>query len=340
MADKKVLIVDDSPLFCRFAESVVNSAEGFCTCSSAGSAYEARDEIEKLKPDLIILDIEMPRMNGLRFLEQLMPQYTVPVIVCSCNRTYASRANEAGAAAFLSKPDEGGSYESFKEQLIQSMKLASNLKRIKCRGKYYPVNTGEQYRQDSRIIAVAGSTGSTEALPEILKAFTPSVPPVAVVLHMPEGYTKLYARRLNNETKLFVTEARHGLYLEKGMAVIARGDSHMKIFKDEKGYFVSCDKGAKVSGHCPSADVLFESVAQCAGKDAVGVILTGMGGDGAKGLKLMKEAGAYNIGQNEQSCVVYGMPKAAFEIGALHKQAPLEDIAAEIYLRLREQIIV
>lgn len=333
MADKKVLIADDSALFCRIAGEIVNSAEGFCICASAGSAYEARDKIQKLKPDLIILDIEMPKMNGLHFLEQLIPQYAVPVIVCSCKREYASAAFEAGAVDFIIKPDESGSYESFKAQLLQSLKLVLNLKCVKCNGRYFSLKT-ESSVADRRIIAVAGSTGSTEALPELLKGLDSSSPPVAVVLHMPEGYTKMYAQWLNSETRMFVTEARNGLYLEKGMAVIAQGNRHMRVFRNENGYFVSCDKGSRVSGHCPSADVLFESVAHCAGKNAVGVILTGMGSDGAKGLKLMKEAGAYNIGQSEDSCIVYGMPKAAFELGAVDKQAAPEDIAAEINLRL------
>ncbi|WP_124100263.1 chemotaxis protein CheB [Ruminococcus sp. Marseille-P6503] len=333
MADKKVLIADDSQLFCRIAGEIVDSAEGFCSCASAGSAYDARDKIEKLKPDLIILDIEMPRMNGLHFLEQLIPQYAVPVIVCSGTSEYAAAAFEAGAADFIVKPVGGGSYESFKAQLKQSLKLALNLKCVKCNGKYFTLRT-ENAVPDRRIIAVAGSTGSTEVLPELLRGLGSSPPPVAVVLHMPEGYTGMYAKWLNGETSLTVTEASHGLYLETGMVVIAQGNRHMRVFRDEKGYFVSCDKGSRVSGHCPSADVLFESVAHCAGRNAVGVILTGMGSDGAKGLKLMKDAGAYNIGQSRDSCVVYGMPKAAFELGAVDKQAAPEDIAAEINLRL------
>lgn len=339
MCDKRVLIADDSLLFSRFLKNAVNSAEGFSVCACASNAYEARDFIERLMPELIILDIEMPKMNGISFLRQLIPQYTVPVIICSSRSDLIASALEAGAADFVPKPSDGESYDQFKKDLLKALTCAANLRKIRSCGKIYTIKNyaeGRDIRQlNERIIAIGGSAGSTEALPVILKSFNSNIPPVVAVLHMPEGYTELYAKRLNSETGLLVTEAKQGLYLEKGMAVIARGDRHMRIFRDSKGYFISSDHGPKVSGHCPSADVLFESVAYCAGSDAIGVILTGMGCDGARGLASMKAAGAFTIGQSEKSCAVYGMPKAAFENGALDMQCDLENIAFEIYTKLK-----
>ena len=188
-----------------------------------------------------------------------------------------------------------------------------------------------------RIIAIGGSAGSTEALPDILRAFDKTTPPVAVVLHMPEGYTSLYAKRMNKEfPELEIVEATQGLYLKNGMVAIAQGDKHMRPFKDAKGYFVTCEDGPKVSGHCPSVDVFFESVAYCAGDEAIGVILTGMGKDGARGLSQMRHAGAYTIGQNEKTSAVYGMPKAAFELGAIIKQCDLSRIGDVVKAHLNK----
>ncbi len=336
MADIRVLIADDSILFSRFLKSVVDAAEGFTVCACSANVFEARDEIEKLKPDMLILDIEMPRMNGIAFLRQLIPQYTIPVVVCSSRRDLVLQAMQAGAADYLPKPEEGG-YEDFKEKLIKSLRAASKIKRVKSGCKFYNVrqsastdDTNAAHEQ-RRIIAIGGSAGSTEALPEILKCFDKNTPPVGVVLHMPEGYTSLYAKRMNARfPELEIVEATQGLYLKNGMVVIAQGDKHMRLFKDSKGYFVTCEDGPKVSGHCPSVDVFFESTAYCAEKDAIGVILTGMGKDGARGLSQMHHAGAYTIGQSEKTSAVYGMPKAAFELGAVSKQCDLERIGVNI----------
>lgn len=332
MSDKRVLIADDSLLFSRFLKNVVDFAKGFSVCGCAANAFEARDMIARLKPDLIILDVEMPKMNGISFLRQLIPQYTVPVIICSSRTDLVKQSLEAGAVDFIAKPADGGGYEDFKRSIIMRLKAASNLKHVKCEGRVYSIkNYATAKELNSRLIVIGGSAGSTEALPVILRQFDKNTPPVVAVLHMPQGYTKLYAKRLNDELKMFVTEARQGLYLEKGMVVIAEGEKHMRVFRDAKGYFISSESGPRVSGHCPSADVLFESAAYCAQDNAVGVILTGMGGDGARGLAAMKAAGAYTIGQSEKTCTVYGMPKVAFELGAVDKQCDLEDIAAEIY---------
>ena len=336
--DIRVLIADDSVLFSQFLKSVVDQAEGFKVCALAANAFEARDEIEKLKPDMLILDIEMPKLNGIAFLRQLIPQYTVPVIVCSSRKDLVLNAMQAGAADFIPKPEEGG-YEDFKKKLLQSLRAAANIRKIKSGCKFYNVrpmgNTAVPERR--RVIVIGGSAGSTEALPSLLKYFNKITPPAAVVLHMPEGYTSLYAKRMNKQfAELEVVEATQGLYLKNGMVVIAQGDKHMRLFKDSKGYFVTCEEGPKVSGHCPSVDVFFESAAYCAGADAIGVILTGMGKDGARGMSQMHHAGAYTIGQDEESSAVYGMPKAAFDLGAVDIQCELEKIAPEVLRHLAE----
>ena len=337
MSDIKVLIADDSVLFSQFVKGIVDSMKGYTCAGCAANAFEARDLIEQIKPDMLILDIEMPKLNGIAFLRQLIPQYTVPVIICSSRRDLVMQAMTAGAADFVPKPDESG-YDDFKQKLIAALRAAANIKRVKSGCKFYNVRTvREPVVRDDRIIVIGGSAGSTEALPSILKNFDEKTPPIAVVLHMPEGYTSLYAKRINNELKINVCEATQGLYLKKGMCVIAQGDKHMRLVKDSAGYFVTCEEGPKVSGHCPSVDVFFESAAFSAGKDAVAVILTGMGKDGAIGMSKLRHAGAFTIGQDEKSSAVYGMPKAAFELGAIMKQSPLEEIAEEVKKAIEEK---
>lgn len=339
MSDIKVLIADDSALFSKFLKSVVDATDNFKCISCASNVFEARDNIEELRPDMLILDIEMPKMNGIAFLRQLIPQYTVPVIVCSSRKDLIMQAMQAGAADFLPKPEEGG-YEEFRAKLVKSLRAAANIRRVKCGCKFYNIRNSVQRLDNGslrKLIAIGGSAGSTEALPNILKDLDRNIPPVAVVLHMPEGYTSLYAKRMDKQfPELTVVEATQGLYLRNGMVVIAQGDKHMRLFKDAKGYFVTCEDGPKVSGHCPSVDVFFESVAYCAGDEAIGVILTGMGKDGARGMSQMRHAGAYTIGQNEKTSAVYGMPKAAFELGAVIKQCDLEKISAAIKAHLNK----
>ena len=329
---KRVLIAEGTKLFAQLLETVVNSTAGFTVCGTAADAYEARDLIEKVRPDMIVLDGNIPGMSAAGFIRQVLPQYTVPIIVCAQDQQLLIRTMSAGAADYLIRPGESG-YEEFKTRLVRAMKAAASLRRLKSGCTYYNVirpTRPPKEKNSATLIAIGGSAGSTEALPEVLKGFCANTPPIAVALHLPEGYTSLFARRLSAESGLNVVEAKRGLYLEKGMTAIAPGDMHMRIFRDSKGYFASCEKGVKVSGHCPSVDVMFESVAACAAADAVGIILTGMGSDGAKGLAAMHNAGAYTIGQSERTCAVYGMPKAAFAAGALDRQCDLEEIAGEV----------
>lgn len=339
----RVLVVDDSPVIRQTFQKLLEDDAEIEVVATAGDAYEARDAIVKLKPDVMTLDIEMPRMNGIQFLKKLIPQFPIPVVVCSSLPINTFEALEAGAVDYVKKPviTSSDSLKKFGEDLVNRVKTAVTAKVIKAGKHVYQVKDRRHERKilnaENKLIAIGGSTGATEALPVIVSQFDENTPPCVVVIHMPEGFTKLYAQRLgascpNSE----VIEAKSGMYVKKGMVVIATGNKHMKVFKDKNGYFITCSSGKKVSGHCPSVDVMFDSVASCAKENACAVIMTGMGADGAKGLGHIKEAGGFTIGQDEESCLVYGMPKVAYTYGAVEVQAPLDEIADVIYQKLRE----
>ena len=334
----KVLIVDDSAVYRSVFEKILNENPDIHVVGKAEDAYNARDMIISLHPDVMTLDIEMPKMNGVEFLKKLIPQYAIPVVVCSSEEKSAIKAIEAGAVDFVPKPKNltsGSELKKFGEMLSRTVRQAKGAKLIHAGTQSYKVKVHEAAEKTDKIIAIGGSTGATEALPTVLAGMNVHTPPIICTIHMPEGYPAIYAERLNKQLKIEVKEAVDGMYLKRGMAVIAKGSRHMRIYKDKNGYFVTLEAGPKVSGHCPSVDVMFESCAYCAKDNAIGVILTGMGDDGATGLLAMKKAGAYTIGQDEKSSLVYGMPKAAFERGAVDVQAPLDEISYEIYKRLK-----
>jgi two-component system chemotaxis response regulator CheB len=312
---------------------------------TAADPYEAKDKILQLKPDVITLDVEMPKMNGIEFLKKLLPQYPVPVIVITSTPTNAFEAISAGAVEFLNKPSKANMTE-FAEDLRNSVKSAKGATVRVARSavqqparpaqsalsKYKPIDPLKNART---IIALGASTGGTEALQEVVKEFPKDTPGVVIVQHMPAGFTKMYAERLNKICKMDVKEAADGDRVRKGLIILGAGNFHLTLKRDASGYYVSSKKGEKVSGHCPSVDVLFESVAEVGGANAVGAILTGMGADGAKGLLQMRRAGAYTIGQDKETCVVYGMPMVAYNNGAVIRQAPLNDIAGIILSRMK-----
>ena len=337
MNKKRVLIIDDSPLFTQLITSIVSGSEGFEVCAGAEDAYKAAAAIEKLKPDMLILDVELPMLGGDKFLRKLLPQYAVPVIACTSRKDMAAAMLAAGAADFVLKPS-GGELETFKHQLKSAMVNASNIREVTCDGVVYKLRrSAEQKRNDERLILIGGSAGSTEALPVILREFDKSIPPIAVTLHMPAGYTNLYAARLSKQLDIEFVEARDGMALRSGCAVIAEGSKHMRIAAaDSGGFIVRSTTGEKISGHCPSVDALFASAAKFDAKKMTAVMLTGMGYDGADGMLRLRHAGAYTIGQDEKTSVVYGMPREAFEIGAVMKQCALENIAAAVKQRLKE----
>lgn len=327
----KVLVIDDSLLFRETVARGLANDRGIEVVGTAADVFLARDKILDLEPDVLTLDVEMPRMNGIEFLKKLMPQYPLPVVMVSAVSDHVFDALNAGAVDFVTKPNITGqrSLDSFINELIIKIKIASMAK-VGHLKKDYVVSTLAgtiDSRNNNTIIAIGASTGGTEAIYEIIHALPRDMPGIVVVQHMPPVFTAMYAQRLNNSCRMEVKEAQNGDVITPGKVLIAPGgDYHMRINRKGSSYIVECIKGEKMNGHCPSVDVLFHSVAEKVGGSAIGVILTGMGYDGAKGLLNMRKAGAMTIGQDEQSSVVYGMPKVAYDIGAVYKQVALKNI--------------
>lgn len=333
----KVLIVDDSILFREVLSRSISADPALEVVAKASDPFDARDKILQFEPDVMTCDVEMPKMNGIEFIRRLLPQYQLPVIVVSSVSNAVFDALNAGAVDFVTKPDVRNptSIERFMDELIAKIKVAANAK-VNIQNAPPATKISENDKMDmGKIIAIGASTGGTEAIYNVLKSLPPQMPGIVIVQHIPPVFSKMFADRLDVQTPLNVKEACNGDYLEPGKVLIAPGDQHMTIKKVGDRYKVSVFKGDKVNGHCPSVDVLFESVALQAKSNAVGIILTGMGSDGAKGLLLMKQMGARTIGQDEKSSVVYGMPKVAFEIGAVQKQAPLQKIPQLLFTLLK-----
>ena len=339
----KVLITDDSLLFRNILKQELSKDLLIEIVGTAVDPIDAQEKIEQLKPDIVTLDVEMPKMNGITFLKKLMKENPTKVVLVSSLNINVFDALDAGAVDFVKKPDMSIQNElnSFFLELRSKIKIA-HIARLKTNvpisiEKLSSSNIKLETISTQKVIAIGASTGGTEATLEILKKLPKEVPGILVTQHMPPGFTKMYADRLNRICQMEVREAVNGDRLTNGLALVAPGDKQMRLAKDAKGYFVRCLEGERVSGHCPSVDVLFESVAKAAGKNAIGIILTGMGRDGATGLLKMKNEGAYTIGQDQGSCVVYGMPKVAFEIGAVQIQSPIADIADVLIKQLNKK---
>ena len=332
----RVLVVEDSLLFRELLVKNLNADPGIEVVATARDPFEARDKIIEYKPDVMTLDVELPRMSGIEFLQKLMPQYPLPVVVISSLSEKVFDAMNAGAVEFVVKP-AGATHEQLqtfmKNELAVKIKVAS-IAKVGSWKKPAGQVAGEQLPGERKdlIVAIGASTGGTEAISTVLKEFDYDIPGVVIVQHMPPKFTAMYADRLNEKCRVQVKEAKNGDLVLPGQVLIAPGgDAHMRVVRKDGGYQVVIKQGEKVNGHCPSVDVLFHSVAETAGKKAVGIILTGMGGDGAKGLKAMRDKGARTIGQDESTCVVYGMPKVAYDIGAVEYQQKLPDIAKKAY---------
>ena len=341
MRQIKVLVVEDSLVFRELLVANLNKDPAIQVVATATDPYEARDKIIRFKPDVMTLDIELPKMSGLEFLRKLMPQYPMPVIVLSALSEKVFDAMQAGAVDFVAKPvaTNQKELEAFLvNELPVKIKVASTAKISRIKQSAHVVEN-KSAKKDNKdvIIAIGASTGGTEAIASVVKEFPADVPGTVIVQHMPAGFTEMYAKRLDNQCKCRVKEAENGDVVEQGLVLLAPGgDRQMSLVKVGGNYQVSLKKAPKVNGHCPSVDVLFDSVAKNVGRKAIGIILTGMGGDGAKGLKAMREAGAKTIGQDEASCVVYGMPKVAYDIGAVQYQEKLGDIAKKTYSLLNQ----
>jgi two-component system chemotaxis response regulator CheB len=329
----RVLVVDDSLLFREVLSKGMSSDDLIEVVSTASDPYDARDKIIEYQPDVMTCDVEMPKMNGIEFIKRLMPQYPLPIIVVSAVNGSVFDAMDAGAVDFVAKPDlrSVNSVENFINEMIMKVKIASSAKVLKVRTRTNAADIDNSIAANiDKIIAIGASTGGTEAIHQLLKALPQNVPGIVIVQHIPPDFSRMFAERLNSSLSLNVKEAVTGDLVEMGRVLIAPGDRHMKVVKVGGKYRVECFAGEKMNGHCPSVDILFESVAREAGRNAIGVILTGMGYDGAKGLLSMRRKNARTLGQDEASSVVYGMPKVAYNIGAVEKQKPLDQIAPAI----------
>ncbi|WHZ30367.1 MAG: Chemotaxis response regulator protein-glutamate methylesterase CheB [Nitrospira sp.] len=348
MSKIRVLTVDDSALMRQVLATLLMKDPDIEVVGSAPDPYIAREKIKALNPDVLTLDVEMPKMDGLTFLEKLMRGHPMPVVMVSslteagCQTTL--RALELGAVDFIAKPkiDLREGMEELAQDLIAKVKAAAvaNVKRealgvrreTKPLTPYpLPLTSGSaMIKTTDTIIAIGSSTGGTEAVKEVLERLQPHTPPILITQHMPERFTRTWADRLNRLCRIAVKEAQDGDSVLPGHALIAPGNFHMTLVRSGARYTVRVNQDPPVNRHRPSVDVMFASVARYAGANAVGVILTGMGNDGAKELSAMKQAGAFTIAQDETSCVVFGMPKEAIKAGAVDKVLPLNDIAGAI----------
>ncbi len=337
----RVLVVDDSLVFRKLLVNGLNSDPALEVVAEASNAYEARDAIIKYSPDVMTLDVELPHMNGIEFLRKLMPQRPIPVVVISALSNAVFDALHAGAVDYVRKPSlsEKRQLENFiRQELAVKVKIASTARvgGRKQMGIGNPLFTAGKFSPDT-LVAIGASTGGTEAIYDVVRQLDVDIPGVVIVQHMPPGFTDMYAKRLNNDCRIEVREAKTGDRVMPGLALLAPGDKQMRLVKVNGTYQVECKDGPKVGGHRPAVNVLFDSVAQYVGKNAIGVIQTGMGGDGAQGLLKMRNSGAETIGQDEESCVVYGMPKVAYDIGAVKYQLPLSEIPKKIYGLLNQK---
>ena len=335
----RVLVVDDSALVRELLTAGLAKDPELEVVGSAANPYIARDKIVELRPDVLTLDVEMPRMDGVDFLRRLMPQYPIPVIMVSALTQKGAQitleALEAGAIDFVTKPstDVARGLNQMLADLRQKIKMAAQVDlsawkhRAVKREKTGPVVVRTALSESTdKVIAIGASTGGTEAIRRVISAFPANMPGIVIVQHMPPGFTKHFSDNLNEICEMDVQEAQTGDRVMPGRVLIAPGGKHMTVRRSGGIYLVDCQEGENVNGHCPSVDVLFHSVARYVAGNAVGVILTGMGGDGAEGLLAMRQAGAKTIAQDETSCVVFGMPKVAIERGAVERIGPLDSI--------------
>jgi two-component system chemotaxis response regulator CheB len=348
MTSIKVLIVDDSAVVRQVLSSTLGGDAAIDVIGVAADPIFAMDKMNKQWPDVIVLDVEMPRMDGITFLKKIMSERPTPIVICSTltekGAATTMQALSAGAVSFVTKPQAG--LRQFlvesSHELINAVKAAAraNLRKIPAKPamSVTPKLSADAIlppgqamtRTTDTVVSIGTSTGGTQALELVLTALPRVCPGIVIVQHMPERFTAAFAERLNGLCQIEVREAQHGDRVIPGLALIAPGGRHMLLKRNGAQYQVEIVDGPPVSRHRPSVDVLFRSTARCAGKNALGIIMTGMGDDGARGLKEMREAGAKTLGQDEQSCIVYGMPKEAFKLGAVERELPLDQIPSAI----------
>ena len=341
----KVLIIDDSALARDLLARGLSSDPRIEVVATAPDVYVARDKIVRLKPDVLSLDIEMPRMDGLEFLKRLMPQYPLPVVMVSALAEEGAKvtldALEHGAVDFVLKPSSriGRNSQEMIEELKSKIKIAAEVDVGRWRKKAEKSAKKPSLRvlvgSTDKVVVIGASTGGTVALRKMIHEFPSNMPGTVVVQHMPPVFTRLFADKLNETAAVEVKEAESGDRVLTGRVLIAPGDRHLEVTRSGGTYLVRCKNGEKVNGHCPSVDVLFSSVAKSVGSNAVGVMLTGMGRDGADAMLTMKHAGARTFAQDEASSVVFGMPKEAYDCGGAEKLVNLDDMTATVIGTLR-----
>jgi len=346
----KLLIVDDSALVRQILTQGLSQDPEIEVVGVASDPYVARDKIVKLRPDVLTLDVEMPRMDGVQFLRRLMPQYPLPVLMVSSlterGKQITVEALEAGAVDFVTKPSSNVNrdLQRMMSELRQKVKIVSTANVSSWKDSSFRTRKIKHCESSAlanstdKVIAIGASTGGTEAIKMILQQLPADMPGVVIVQHMPPGFTRMFAERLNQQTSLTVKEAQTGDRIMQGTVLIAPGDYHMKVLRSGGQYRVDITSGEKVCGHRPSVEILFNSVAASVGANAIGVILTGMGQDGAEGLLKMRHAGAQTIAQDEKTSVVYGMPKVAYEKGGVCDVVPIDRIAGRIISMLSEKV--
>ena len=344
----RVVIVDDSLFFRTFLNKGLGKEPSVEIVGSFGDPVEASKSIPLLRPDVVVVDMEMPKMRGNDFLREVLPKNPkVKAVIMSSLSNNVFDAMHAGAIDFVQKPaqQQGNEQEQFISDVIQKIKIAASANVVSTAEAAVrpaapasraapPVRASFSGATSDSVIAIGASTGGTEAILKVIDRFPANTPGVVIVQHMPPVFTRMYAERADKICAMHVTEAQNGDRVERGEILLAPGgDQQMYLRRDAKGYYVHLANGAKVSGHCPSVDVLFDSVSKTAGRNAVGVLLTGMGADGANGLTAMRKAGAHTIGQDEASCVVYGMPMEAYKMGGVCEQLPLTSIGDAVLRR-------
>lgn len=343
----RVMVVDDSIVARSLIIKGLSAHPNIEVIGYAINTWDAKRKIPQLKPDVLTLDVEMPGQSGLEFLREYIPLHPIPVVLCSSLDLRVFDALEAGAVDFVRKPMTPEQNASFVTNLTQKVVTASAAKvRVSSRAaapaaadKNAPVPAaaplGNSTALNTMVIGLGASTGGTDATLEVLKRLPADIPGMVIVQHMPTGFTKMYAERLNRLCKMEVREAQNGDEIRRGVAYIAPADLQTRVVRKGSGYALSCMPGEKVSGHRPSVDALFHSMSEVVKSKMVGIIMTGMGQDGAAGLLAMRQHSAYTIGQDKDSSVVYGMPKVAFDIGAVCTQASCENIADALIRHLK-----
>jgi len=345
----RVLIIDDAALVRQMLTKVLSEDPDIEVVGAAIDPLMARDMIKRLNPDVLTLDVEMPRMDGVTFLSNLMRLHPMPVVMVSTltekGADVTLRALELGAVDFISKPKLGGTYKlmDYAEDIIAKVKMASKV-RVRALSEHTALKIRDQslakeplvrFKTTHKIVAIGSSTGGTEAVKLLLSQLPADFPGLVITQHIPESFSRSFAERVNSFSALQVCQAEEGQQVVPGHAYIAPGNRHLEVVRDGARYVCHLQDGERVNHHKPSVDVLFHSVAKSAGHNALGVILTGMGNDGAQGLKAMLDAGAGTIGQDEASSVVWGMPGSAFKAGALQHVLPLDKIAEQMHSMVR-----